>query len=504
MELKTYFDILVRRKFIIVITVLAALVAVVIGIWLQTPMYQATVTLRVSVSSSGSLSYSSTSYALQLLNTTAKIATSGIVKAELLERLNMTREPEITAQVVSNTELIELSVEDENPYTAARAASTLAEILIAQSNQVYAGGGISAQQVLGEQLAAAEKELDLAREDYENELMKPTPSPEMVDVLYQTLLLKQRSYETLLTQYQESIYEQEMRSNMITVVENPEIPTSPSKPRVLYTLVLGLAAGLFGGVFLAFATEAFDTTLYTSDDIENAAEMEPLARIPRAKGGQLKLSSTEDTPFAESFRDLSMKIQRLDRQSPMKVIVVFSAEPSEGKSIVVSHLALRLAESCKKVVVVDCDLRRPKLHTWFGLDNSIGLKEVLVGSADLFAALQQTAYEGLSVLTSGVWVERPTLLFGTPQMEEIIATLRNEFDYVLLDTPAFLAVGDVSVISEYADGLLLVACREVTRRGPLQAAASFVKKLQNKTVGLIINQDAANYGTYYYHRMKGL
>lgn len=502
MELKAYTNILLRRKFIIIVTVLAALVVAIIGMWLQTPLYEASVTLRVSISSSGSLSYSSTSYATQLLNTTAQVATSGIVRDELLTRLNMSREPEITAQVISGTELIEISVEDENPYTAARAASELAEIMIEKSNELYVGGGISAREVLGEQLSQAEKELAQARKEYEAVLLQPTPAPEMADLLYQALLMKQRSYETILSQYQESIYEQEMRSNMITVVENPEIPTSPSKPQILYTLVLGLAVGLLGGVVLAFVTDAFDTTLYTIEDIEAAAEMQALTRIPKARGAQTKLSSTENSPFSEAFRDLALKIQRVDRQNSLKSIVVFSAEPSEGKSLIVSHLGLRLVENGHRVVLVDCDMRRPQLHNWFDLKNSIGLKEVLEGNSNLFTAILQTRHDGLFVLTSGAPVERPTQLFSSPQMEELISSLKQEFDYVLLDTPAFLAVGDVVVISEHADGLLLVACREVTKRRSLQEAVDFIKRNPGKFTGLIVNQDTANYGSYYYRRPR--
>lgn len=502
MELKAYYNILLRRKFIILVTVLAALVVAIIGMWLQTPMYEATAILRVSISSSGSLSYSSTSYAVQLLNTTAQIATSGMVRDELMTRLNMTREPEITAEVISSTELIKISVEDENPYTAARAASTLAEILIEKSNEVYSGGGVSAREILSEQLSQAEKEITQARKEYEAVLRQPTPSPEMADLLYQTLLMKQRNYETLLSQYQESIYQQEMQSNMITVIENPMVPTTPSKPQILFTLVLGLVVGLFGGVVLAFITDAFDTTLYTTEDIEMVTDMKAMTRIPKARGSQTKLTSTENSPFAEAFRDLAMKIHRINRQDPMKVILVFSAEPSEGKSMIIAHLGLRLAESGNRVIAVDCDMRRPKLHNWFDLRNTTGLKEVLEGSADLYASILQTKYDGLFVLTSGAVIDRPILLFNSPQMEKMIDTLKGEFDYVLLDTPAFLAVGDVSIISEYADGFLLVSCREVTKRSPLQAATAFLKRIPEKFTGLIVNQDTDNYGSYYYRRSR--
>ncbi|MBN1314360.1 MAG: polysaccharide biosynthesis tyrosine autokinase [Anaerolineales bacterium] len=502
MELQNYVYILIRRKMVVLITLFVTIAGVLIGSAVQTPLYEATTILRVAVSVSGVLTYSSTNYATQLLNTTAQIATSSLVLDELMQKLNLSEPPEVTAEVISSTELIKITILDKDPLLVVQEANTLAEILTVRSNEVYTGGGKNSPDILNKQLSQVEQELIQLRQQYEAALVKTPPVTQEIDLLYQDLLLKQRNYETLLSQYQESVYLQEMRSNMITVVEKPVVPKSPAKPNIIFNSLLGFTIGLVGGIIAAFLVEAFDTTLTSAEDIEKVSQMQAFARIPRVKKNEKALSSNSNSPFTEAFRDLALNVQRVSRQNPLKVLVVFSPQPDEGKSLVVAHLAVHLADIGKKVVVVDCDLRLPTQHHWFNLSNAIGLRDVLEGTSNLEDALQKTTYDGLSVMTSGALVMKPALLFASDPMPRIIEELSRHFDYVLLDTPAFLVVGEVAVVSEWADGLFLVACRDRTKRKALQAASEFLKRIPAKFNGLIINQDANRFGYYYYSRVR--
>lgn len=502
MELQNYVHILIRRKLVVLITFVVVIAGVLIGSTLQTPFYEATAILRVAVSASGVLTYSSTTYATQLLNTTAQIATSSMVLDELMQKLNLSEPPEVKAEVISGTELIKISVLDKDPLLVIQEANTLAEILTVRSNEVYTGGGKNSPEILNKQLSQVEQELIQLRQQYEGALVKTPPVTQEIDLLYQELLLKQRNYETLLSQYQESVYLQEMRSNMITVVERPVIPESPAKPNIIFNTALGIIIGLVGGIIAAFLVDAFDTTLKSAEDIEEVSKMKAFARIPRVKKTEKGLSSNSNSPFTEAFRDFALNIQRVSRQNPLKVLIVFSPQPDEGKSLVVAHLAVHLADIGKKVVAVDCDLRLPRLHQWFNLDNSLGLRDVLDETATVEDALQKTTYDGLSVLTSGALVMKPALLFASDTMPHVIEELSRQFDYVILDTPAFLAVGDVAVVGERADGLFLVACRDRTKRKALQAASEFLRRTPAKYNGLIINQDVNRFGYYYYSRVR--
>ena len=497
MELKDYMNILLRRKWVIIITVLAAIVAVVIGTRMQTPMYESHVTLRVATSSGGS--GSAATYTTQRLNTVAQIATSSPVMNEMMSKLNLTYEPEVTAEVIVNTELIKITVLDPSAQTAADAAGTLGDILISQSNSVYTGGGTNAVTVLGTQVAQAEKDILETRQKYNSSLLATPAAVAQADLLYQQLVLEQRNYDSLLSQYQTSQYQSAMQANMITVVEAPIVEKEPAKPVLLYNLIIGLAAGLVGGVVLAFIINSFDTTLYNTQEIEQYSGLGTFARIPKVRKSATKLTVEGTSAFTDSFRELAMKIQQVDRKRPVKIILVFSAEPNQGKSMIVSHLGVSLTEFDKRVVAVDCDMRMPKLHKWFDLPNVTGLKDILEEKAEISEALQQTHFEGLWVITSGENVEKPTLLLGSQRMKRLVATLSRKFDYVLLDTPALLAVGDAAVISESADGLLLVARRKDTTREAAKSAGSFLKNFPDKFTALIVNQDSSSDG-YYYRR----
>jgi capsular exopolysaccharide synthesis family protein len=503
MEIKTYIDILIRRKFIIIITLVVTLILVAVGTSLQTTVYESSVTLRVAVSAMGSQSYYSTSYTDQLLNTMIQIATSTPVLDTLKEQLDLTTAPDVSAKIITNTELIKITVEDPNPSVAAEAADAISGILISRSNEVSTGGGLAPQAALAVQLSQLENDLLEMRKEYDVALQRTPAAPE-ADMLNQAMMLKQSLYYSLQQQYQDSLFQREMRDNMITIIEKPVIAKGPSKPKVLMNLLLGLVAGSLGGVALAFVRENLDPNLYNSQQIEELSELQTISRIPKAKKSSVITARDENPLFADAFRELSSKIQKINRKNSLKlkVILVSSAQPRQGKSTVATHLALHLAESGKKVLAVDCDLHLPTLHTRFHLPNRVGLTDILTNKANLTEALQQYEDEGLYVITSGEVAERPIILLDSPGMQQFLKEARRNFDYVILDSPAMLAVRDVIVISEVADVLLLVARLGKTDRKALQASAPFVKGFNGKVIGLILNEDKRfnGYGHYYHRR----
>ena len=180
------------------------------------------------------------------------------------------------------------------------------------------------------------------------------------------------------------------------------------------------------------------------------------------------------------------------------MLLLLSAEPGEGKSMLVSNLAYTLAESGKTVAAVDCNLRSPKLNRLFGLSNQIGLTDVLEQKASLNTALQKSHFENISVLTSGIFSNHPTQLLGSPQMSNLIATLRQQFDYVLLDSPAFLAVPDTLTLTQYADGLLPIIRRTFAKQETFEEVNLFLAGFHEKVIGLIVNQAEDTSSSYSY------
>jgi capsular exopolysaccharide synthesis family protein len=480
------------------------LTIVVIGTYFITPVYQASALLRIAISASGSLNYSDFIYTDRLMNTYVEIATSDPVMVLLKNRINLNHAPSIKAEIVTNTEFIKITADDTDPNLAAATANALADILNEQSNQLYVGGGKRLVDVLGVQLTQVQTDLAEIQQTYEKLIIQTPPALEQIDATRQQLQLKQSNYSALLTQYEQARFRDEIQASMITVFERAKVPVSPSQPRVILNYALGLMVGLLGGIGLAFIFENLDTTLHTVDEIEAVSELHTLAKIPQASKKQINIFQNDSSTFAEAFRNLATIIQLINGQQPSKVLLFMSAEPKQGKSMIVSNLAFSLAEAGKKVVVVDCDMRLPKLHSLFSLSNEFGLKDVLERKTGLTKALQKSECKDVTVLTSGSIPDHPSQLLGSLQMFQLIEKLSERFDYVLLDTPAFLAVADVTKLAPYADGLILVVRREHARREAIQSTNKFLALYPDRVIGRIVNQteDNSNYGYYQNPKMS--
>ena len=504
MELRDYITILLRRKWIIMVTLLVTVLVVSIGTSMSTLVFEATSVIRIAVSSGGPLSYQEYVYTDQLMNTYVEMATRRPVVQELMDRLGLNEPPEIKAEIIPSTELIKISVEDTNPHRAADAANTLADILIAQSNQLYVGGGKRLSEVLSDQLTQVEADVDTTRTQYEKLLLQTPPAADEIETTKQALQLQQSNYASLLVQYQQARFREEIQASMITVFETATVPQTPSKPRVTVNMILGFVVGLAGGLGLAFVFENLDTILYTSEDIEKITQVAALAQIPEASKDQLFVFQDSFSPIAEAFRNLATYVQQIYHGQAAKTLMVLSAEPNQGKSLITSQLALCLAESGRKVVVVDCDMRRPTLHRIFMLANECGLSNVLEQKASLDEALQKGPLYDVRVLTSGNRPEFPTKLLASSEMSKLIHRLAVKFDYILLDTPAMLGLADVAAMIQKVDGFLWVVRRSHARREAVEAARKFLRGFSEKGMGLIINHaDDGGYYGYYRRRRKG-
>ena len=498
MELSTYINIIWRRKLIVLATAVGTIAVAAIGTHRMAPLYETSTILRVAVSAGGSLNSLDFMYTDRLMNTYVQIATSQPVVGELARRLHLAELPALKAEIIPNTELIKITVEDVNPNRAAQVANTLADILIAQEYQLYTGAGKTSSEVLGEQLTQSKADLDESLQEYQRLLIQ-TPVPENLEVAKQSFQFNQNRYASLLSQYEQARSREEIRANMITVFQTAAVPETPSKPRVAINIALAAVAGLAGGLALAFIFENLDTKLYTTEDIETATKLTALAKIPKANKKEKSTFQGDFSPFTESFRNLATNLQLTVHQQSKKVLLLLSAEPNQGKSMITFHLACALAELGKNVVAVDCDTRIPRLHSYFHLPNELGLKDVLEQQADLENALQKSLVEGVQVLTSGSRLAHPSKVLGSAQMAKLLRSLSQQFDYVLLDSPAMLPLADLTALAPNAGGLLLVVRRGFAEREGVRAVGNFVAGQDGKFVGLIVNQ-VENADHYYYYK----
>ena len=504
MSIRDYVEILLRRKWIIIITFAVVMIVTIVATLLTEPMYRASTMMRVlSVSggSSGDWIAYDTKQVERLMNTYAEFATSRPVLGELSERLSLEDWPQIAVEILTNTELMQITAEARDPIVARDTANALAEIMIAQSRELYTGGGKTAQEILGEQLAQVKAETEDAWSLYEDLIAQSPEASDQIAAASRAIDLKEETYATLLDQYERNRVREAVLANTLSIIEPAVAPRNPAKPRKDLNIALGLVIGLGGGVALAFLVESLDTTLYSLDQIKKSTSLPILGRVPAA-GRQAQNSLFDgSSPQGEAFRRLRTNLFTLDHDSPLRALLITSAEPREGKSTIVSNLAYAVAQSGRQVVVVDAHLRLPTLHKIFDLTNRIGLSSVLEGNIPLEEAMQETKITGVHVLTSGPLPPNPAELLSSPQMNVLIERLTRHYDMLLLDTPSVLAVTDAAALARSADGVLLIVERAQARQETVRAATQQLADVKAQSIGVVVNRSQPDSTFDYYSRV---
>jgi len=213
--------------------------------------------------------------------------------------------------------------------------------------------------------------------------------------------------------------------------------------------------------------------------------------------------STPRSPVSEAYRTLRTNLQFMSPDKPLQTLLVTSSGPEEGKSTMLANLAVAMAQGEKKVILVDCDLRRPTLHKLFGLAHDQGLTTMMVDEKALSnPPLQETGVPGLLLLASGPLPPSPSDLLGSRRMDRALALLKERADIVLLDSPPVMAVSDAAVLATKVDGVLLVVSAGQTKRDSVQAAKAKLQQVSANLLGAVLMNVPldASLQQYYYPR----
>lgn len=210
------------------------------------------------------------------------------------------------------------------------------------------------------------------------------------------------------------------------------------------------------------------------------------------------------SPVSEAYRTLRTNLEFSSLDEPLRTMVVTSPGPEEGKSTTLANLAVTLAHAEKRVILVDCDLRRPSQHEIFGLSNGVGLTTMVVDEEAMRdPPLLETSVEGLQLLPSGPLPPNPSELVGSRRMAEIISALSERADIVLFDAPPVIAVTDAAVLASRVDGVLLVIKAGATKRDHAKRAKALLDKVNAHVVGAVLNNVKMDTSYYSYYREKG-
>jgi capsular exopolysaccharide synthesis family protein len=215
---------------------------------------------------------------------------------------------------------------------------------------------------------------------------------------------------------------------------------------------------------------------------------------------------TPKSPVAEAYRTLRTNIQFSSFDNKVKTIVITSSGPAEGKTTTSCNLAIATAQAGSRTILLDCDMRNPKLHKVFEISNQIGLSDMLIGETNFYEAVHKSGIDNLYVLPSGTRPPNPAEVLASEKMKKFLESLKETYDYIIIDTPPIIMVTDAQILAKYADGcLLVVASAEVDKNAAIKAK-ELLEKVDAKILGVVLNKidtKRKGYYGYYYNYYYG-
>jgi len=343
---------------------------------------------------------------------------------------------------------------------------------------------------------------------------------EMKDKAIQYNILKREAdtnrelYKGLLQRMKEAGVSAGITASNIQVVDQAEIPIKPYRPNKGLNLMLAAVVGLFLGVGFAFFFEYLDNTVKTPEDVEQLIHLPSFGMVPEIsserrrrleKGAshpvELITHGHPKSMLSEAYRNIRTSILLSFSERPPKKILLTSPNPAEGKTTTVINTAIALAQTGVRVIVVDMDMRKPRVHKIFGEENEVGLSNFLSGNAELESILKKTEIPNLFYIPSGPIPPNPSELIGSNLFKSMMKSLEETFDHIVVDSPPVLGFTDSVIISTFVDGIILVVTGGKTPRETLQRAKEVLQQVNAKILGVVINRvdiHRSDYGYYYY------
>lgn len=430
MELSDYLKIVRRRWALIAGCLLLALAAAAALTIAATPQYSSTARLFVSTpQAQGSDAYQGGLFSQQRVASYADLITGEDLATRVVDRLELDESGEslaaqITSHVVPETTILEVTVTDPSPQRAQRIAAALSDEFTSFVPELETAPGANRSPIKA------------------------------------------------------------------TIVDSPDVPANPVSPKPLRDLGLAAVLGLLLGLGLALARETLDTTIKSPQDLTEVTGSAILGTVlydPKALKSPLITDLELHAPRVEAFKMLRTNLQFVEVDRISKVLVITSAVPLEGKSTTAVNLSITLAQAGQRVLLVEADLRRPRVSDYLGLESTVGLTTVLIGRIGVEDAIQTWGEDGLDVITSGSAPPNPAELLQSHVMQDTLVKLRDRYDVIVIDAPPLLPVTDAALIAAQADGAVLVVRYGKTTKDQASDAAERLKSVDARIFGCVLN-----------------
>ena len=338
--------------------------------------------------------------------------------------------------------------------------------------------------------------------------------------------LKQRAeesktvYDQVSRRLLETRISEQVETNNVWLLDEAIMPGAPVSPRVRMNIIMGIFFGLIGGMAFAFLFELADNSVKTDHDLEQLVQAPVLGLMPiiyeqpeLGTGVNADVGESEDKPpdpalivfqnpkslSAEYCRSIRTNLMFMSPDEPIQSLLITSANPREGKTTVSASVAITMAMSGSKVVLVDTDMRRPRLHKVFTVDESTGMSSALISGNSVAEFCQPTIVPNLSVIPCGPIPPNPAELFHTRRFTEVVEQLKGLFDYVIFDSPPVLAVTDSLIIGKHVDGVMMVVRAGNTSKGAVVQSRRRMDAIGVRLYGCVMNQVDAQAKNYRYH-----
>ena len=480
------------------------------AVWLtrrQAPVYRATASVLLQANNGeliiggppGSFGGSGNEAATEI-----EVMRSQVVRDAVAAKLG--RDPEVDIEARGVTDVIDINATSEQPAVAASEATTFAEVYVELRRTQRVDDLLKTGELIQAQIVDLDRRID--------ELEKPlrdldarlgaTADPKVRPLLQQqreaaadAISADRRTLEARRSSFDDQLNRLQLLKGLgisggVQVVSKADVPTDPISATPLRNGALGLGGGLVLGVALAFLLDQADDRLRRREELEELARVPVLGLLPLVGRRHLQKDvvtlRNPASAAAEAFRTLRTSLQFLGVDRPITCIQVTSPTASEGKTTVVTNLAASFAQGGQRVIVLDCDLRRPRVHESFGLPNEAGFTSVLLDQVPLADAIVTLADEPfLAILPSGPIPPNPSELLNSNRAQAVIASLRENCDILLIDTPPVLPVTDAAVVSRFVDATLLVARPKRSTKRQVVRACELLERVGAPLVGAVLN-----------------